>query len=199
MRWFCTLCWIGSLGVLAGCFGPAPIAMPKYSAASIADAAMSAYDTNKDGKVDEAELERCPALKHSLADLDKNGDKAVNRDELEARLSEFLDSKTALLSVSCKVTKEGTPLREAEVKFIPEKFHCNAITAANGKSDAEGFVELRGEGNAHPGVALGFYRVEVSLKDGAGKETIPAQYNAQTTLGYQISTRMRGTIEIAIP
>ena len=199
MRWILNLFVVVVFSTSIGCFGPSSINAPTYSAAAVADAAMTDYDANKDGKLDEKELERSPALKSSVADLDKDSDKAIAKDELEARLNEFLQSKIGLITASCRVSQGDRPLADAEVKFVPEKFHGEALSVATGKSDKDGVVELRCEGKPHPGLSLGFYRVEVSLKDANGQETIPARFNTQTTLGYQISTRMRGAIEIRIP
>jgi len=200
-----TLRWLGILGVgvgliiSTGCSGPATVIAPDYSPAATATAAFSEYDKNNDGKLDEKELESCPALKSSLAQLDKDGDKAISKDELIASLGEFARSKVSLMTARCNVTREGQPLANAEVKFIPEKFHGTAIKPAAGKSNQQGVVELRCEGNTLPGLSLGFYRVEISLKDEAGQETIPASFNSQTTLGQIVTSQMRGGLEINIP
>lgn len=194
-----TLWMVVALGMFAGCTGPGAIRPPDYSPAGTAAAAMSEYDKNNDGMLDEQELERCPALKNSCADLDKDGDKAVSKGELEACLGEFARTKIGLITIRCEVTRGGQPLPNAEVKFVPEKFHGTSISQAVGKSDEQGAVELRCEGNAYPGLSLGFYRVEISLKDENGQETIPASFNAQTTLGQQVNSQMRGAIEIRMP
>lgn len=184
---------------LVGCSNRVNVAPPKYSPGATADAAMAEFDANKDGKLDEKELEKCPSLKSSLVNLDKNNNKAIDRDELEARLNEFLNSNVGLMALSCRLFKANQPLGNADVKFVPEKFHGQTISVATGKSDNAGNVELRCEGKPLAGLSLGFYRVEVSLKDAGGQETIPAAYNTQTTLGYQVSSSVRGAIEIKIP
>jgi len=181
-----------------GCFGPS-VSPPNYSPTASADAAMSEYDSNKDGKIDQKELERSPALKNSLDDLDLDKDKAIGRDELVKRLTEFSNSKIALMNVGVRITRAGQPLANANVKFVPESFHGAAIKPASGKSDAQGSIEFRTEGSALPGLAQGFYRVEVSVKDDAGQETIPATFNTNTTLGQQVRANLRGSIEIKIP
>ena len=187
--------------LLHGCFGSGSVAPPTYSAASVANEAMKLFDTNKDGKLDEKELMSVPSLKNSLADLDKDGDKAISKEELETRLQEMLDSKVGIFSISCRVTRGGQPVPDVEVQFIPEAFFGKALKPASGKSRADGYVEVRCEGNSDPGLAPGFYRVEASLKGAGGTETLPASLNSQTKLGYQIRTMARGagTIEIIIP
>lgn len=188
-----------TLSTLAGCGGPAPVKAPEYNAAAATAAAFTDYDKNNDGKLDAKEVEKCPALQSSLAELDKDNDKAISKEELETRLAEFARLKVGLITASVVVTRGGAPLPNAEVKFVPEKFHGDSIKPASGKSDAQGIVELRTEGNPYPGIALGFYRIEISLKDAAGQETIPAAYNAQTTLGRQVGPQMRGAIELKLP
>jgi len=160
---------------------------------------MTQLDANKDGKLDEKELEQSTALRNSLGDLDKDGDKAISREELEARLTEMLASKVGIQAISCRVMRGGQPVPNVEVKFVPEKFHGTSLAEASGKSDAEGYVSLLSTGQTFPGIAPGFYRVEASLKDASGNESLPAAVNTRTKLGYQISSRLRGGIEISIP
>jgi Ca2+-binding EF-hand superfamily protein len=197
MPWIAQACFACCLVAGSGCFDPKPV-VPKYSAAEVAAEAMNEYDTNKDGKLDEKELARCPALKSALAELDKDGDKAISKEELESALNDMLKSKIGTMSVLCKVRRGGEPLSDAEVSFIPEKFHGASLKPGSGKSDIQGNVVLHCEGQPFPGLSPGFYRVEVSLKDAGGKETIPAQYNTQTKLGFFVFSHLRGMIRIAI-
>ena len=197
MRWIAQACLAGCLVAGSGCFDAKPI-HPKYSAAAVAAEAMNEYDTNKDGKLDAKELERCPALKNALAELDKDGDKAISRQELEDCLEDFLKSKIAVMGVMCKVTRGGEPLVDAEVTFIPEKFHGGSINPGSGKTNGQGITELRCQDQPVSGLSPGFYRVEVSLKDAGGTETIPAQYNTQTKLGYFVHPELRKYILIKI-
>src|SRR5437016_2611538 len=44
--------------------GATPVPVPRYDPDGMAHAAMEEYDKNRDGKLDAAELERCPALKN---------------------------------------------------------------------------------------------------------------------------------------
>jgi hypothetical protein len=69
----------------------------------------------------------------------------------------------------------------------PEKFLGSGVKPASGVTDRDGSAALKAEGQDLPGVQFGFYRVRISKKDGQGRETLPARYNTQTTLGCEIA------------
>src|SRR5262249_28677062 len=115
-------------------------------------------------------------------------DGKLSLQEIAERLSTFYQSSTvAQRSLGCQVLYDGNPLAGAQVTFVPEKFLGPAVKQASGKTDANGQAAIQIEGGADPGVHLGYYRVEVSRKDAAGKETLPARYNTQTTLGQEVA------------
>src|SRR5207249_652874 len=118
----------------------------------------------------------------------------VSEEELAERLATlYQSSQIGMMSVSCKVLYDGSPLAGARVTFVPEKFLGPAFKSASGETDARGQVQLRAEGEETPGmVHLGYYRVQVSKKNAAGQETLPARYNTQTILGQEVSPDPRG-------
>ncbi len=65
---------------------------------------MDEYDKNKDGKLDEAELEKCPALRSALAQIAGPDKNYIEQDDLVKRLEKFQKSRTALSMVICRVT-----------------------------------------------------------------------------------------------
>jgi hypothetical protein len=91
-----------------------------------------------------------------------------------------------LFPVQGQVLLDGKPLAGATVRFVPEKFLGDGFKPAEGVCDERGLAELRTEGGRLPGVACGFYRVEV-CKPGGGKESLPARYNAASTLGHEVA------------
>src|SRR5207302_8687311 len=103
-----------------------------------------------------------------------------------------------LLSVACRVTLDATPLEGATVTFVPEKFMGPGFEPASGVSDAKGSVPLTVKDLPAPGVRWGFYRIEVSKKNAAGNELLPARYNTATTLGAEVSTDMRRGIYLPL-
>src|SRR5262249_972552 len=92
----------------------------------------------------------------------------------------------------CLLRMDGHPLAGATISFEPESFLGDTIQAADGTTDFTGAAypripkEKRPVADMPGGMQLGFYRIRVS-KLTAGKETIPAKYNTDTTLGKQIS------------
>jgi hypothetical protein len=180
-----------ALGLLSGCGGPDVLAVPSYSPERMAHDAMAEYDTNHDGYLDAKELERCPALKASLVSVDKDGDHRLSTDEITARIRTYVEDGVALKRVGCRVLLDGHPLHGATVTYVPEKFMGSVIQPASGVTNKKGEAALLTEGKKLPGVEPGFYRVQVSKTDASGKETIPARYNQDTTLGTEICPRLK--------
>lgn len=170
------------------------IEQPAYSPEEAARRALDEYDSNKDGFIAGAELDRCPALKGSLDQLDTNKDGKLSADEIAQRLRDYQSSKIALLTVTCQVTLDDRPLSGATVTFVPEPFMGPALKAAAGVTDAAGIAELAIPGQPYPGVHLGFYRIAVSLKNADGMETLPARYQRTTELGQEVGPSVPGLI-----
>ncbi len=182
-----------ALATLASCnTGPARISQPYINASAAGSAAMDEYDTNGDGVVAGDELEKAPGLKAALGNLDKNGDGRVTAEEVAERVQAWQHQGTGLTNARCLVFMDGRPLAGAEVVFEPESFLGDSIEAAEGKVSSSGSVspvipkDKRPTPQTPPGLRLGLYKVRISKIVG-GKETVPARYNAQTTLGQEVS------------
>ncbi len=173
-------------------FGPSAIKPPSISASGAASKAMELYDKDGDGKISGAELDNAPALKAAMATLDMNGDKAVTADEISARVKSWQASPAALTGVRASVTLDGQPLAGAEVTFEPDPCLGDDIKASKGTINMYGDVapaippDQRPTPNSPGGVQLGLYLVRIT-KTINGKETIPARYNTQTTLGQEVA------------
>ncbi len=174
------------------------VSPPAINAEAAAKQALADHDANGDGVLDARELEKCPSLLQAAKALDKDGDRRVSAAEIEARIRSFQQTRIGLMSVGCEVTLDGAPLAGAEVRLVPEKFLGPAVRPARGVTDAQGYVDFTTEGQNLPGVACGFYRVEVSKKDGAGIESLPAKFNAQTVVGYEVSPDLRGNVPLRL-
>ena len=177
---------VNSFVVSWGCSSrPARMEPPAISASAAGAKAIEMYDTNKDGKISGAELDKCPALKSALARIDPSGE-GITAADIAARIGVWQKSRAALVTIKCVVLHNGSPLGGAVVKFVPEKFLGENIKTAAGKTDENGStwptIPLNGPMD-HPGLAPGFYRVEIT-KPGMN---IPPLYNTETTLGAEVA------------
>jgi beta-lactamase regulating signal transducer with metallopeptidase domain len=153
--------------------------------------ALEKYDTDKDGKISGAELDKAPALKAAMQTMHTNKDTGITADDIANRIKAWQATKIARIGgVVCKIIRDGKPVEGAEVKFVPEDFLGKEFKTAAGTTDKDGFatmsIPVNGPGDL-PGVAPGFYNVEIS-KSG---EEIPAKYNSQTIYGLEIAPDVR--------
>ena len=118
-----------------------------------------------------------------LKKIDKNNDGKLSPDEIAERLAYFQQSGMQL-NVVADIYLDGRPLGGATVTLVPEKFMGPATKPATATTDEEGMGQFRIEGSGDP-IAPGYYRVKVS-KNVGGRETVPAKFNEQTTLGQEI-------------
>ena len=171
---------LSCLVVAAGCNRRSQwIHPPKMNASAAAVEAMAAYDTNQDGKISGPELVKCPALK----EIAKDG--AVTADAIRAIVEQWTKGPVGRARVGIAVLRNGKPLAGAIVTMEPEKFLGTEIKTITGTTAANGGALLTvptSDPSEPKGLPLGFYRVEIT-KDG---ESIPAKYNADTTLGLAV-------------
>jgi hypothetical protein len=177
----------------AGCSGgPSALTAPSIDADDAAAQAMELFDKNNDETLDETELKAAPGLQASMATLDGDKDGTVSAQEITDRINAWAATGIGLTTASPLVTLDGQPLAGAKVTFEPEPFLADYLKTATGETNDMGTVsvtipkEQREPADAPPGLTLGFYRVRIS-KEVGGKETIPAVYNTETTLGQQIA------------
>jgi hypothetical protein len=181
------LCLALGAAALAGCSGrPAPPQTPRFDAATAGRAAIAMYDSDGDGKLDAAELERCPALKMALDRADTDGDGALSADEIAARINAWFGSGTVVMDGTTRVTLDGKPLVGAEVVFEPEECLGSGFKTCRGVTDQFGHAFVTGADPKYPGVYVGAYRVRIS-KIVDGRETILDRYNTRSELGYEVA------------
>ena len=149
---------------------------------------MDLYDTDGDRKLSATELEASPGLSASLATYDTDGDGMISEAEIAARLQQFVDTNVALNRLSAEVTLDGRPLGDAEVRFVPEVYLGEQIRPASGKTRKGGTASMAVADEDLPenqkgirGIHAGTFRVEITHPE----REIPAEYNTQTTLGYE--------------
>ena len=158
--------------------------------------AMAQYDTNKDGKVAEDELENAPSLRAAIKNLDTNGDGGVDAKEVDGLIDRWIASKLGRTDCIVTVTRNGDPLDGATVKLVPEKFLGGAIQGGEGTTNEFGQAAITGpmpDGSSSPmsGVSPGLYIIQVT-KDG---ESIPAEYNSSSKYGVEVSMNSAAVLE----
>jgi hypothetical protein len=167
------LCGVAMAGLtifaFAGCGSSATLPTASYSPGNVAAEAMTMYDANKDGKLDAAELKKCPGLAGSLAEIDTNNDKAIDAGEIAARIASYTTSGTKFRDAPTRVVRRGNPVAGVTVTLEPEKFMLGAIKPASGVSNESGEVTMQTEGVSFPGAQIGFYQITVSQKTASGK------------------------------
>ncbi len=179
---------VSGLLLVAGCSCRPRPALPPFNTAMAAQAAIETYDADGNGKLDAAELARCPALLIALPRADTDGDGALSADEIAAHIARWVDSGATLMDADVLVTLDGRPLAGAEVAFEPEEFlrpyfiGAWGVTGETGRAPMTALDATR-EGE---GVRVGAYRVLIS-KAADGREILPARYNTASQLGVEVA------------
>jgi hypothetical protein len=178
-----------ALALLAGCSkAPSRIDAAGISSGSAAAAAIAEYDSDGDGAISGAELDKAPALKAALKVLDTNNDQKITADEIAAEIDKWAAGRVAFLEADCTVTMDGRPLAGATVTLTPEKFLGETVHPATGTTDRSGRVRLSVAPEFLPspnlkGIQCGFYKVAITHPT----QKIQAQFNTATTLGCVVS------------
>jgi hypothetical protein len=171
----------------AGCSRGLPrLRAPSIDASSAAAKAMEMYDTDKNGTISGAELNKCPGLKAALAQIDTANEGTITAAKITARIKQWQAANIGRMRLECVVLRNGKPLAGAEVRFVPETFLGDDIKTASGKTNNSGRAVLTVPSTGPkdpPGVALGLYRVEITK---AG-DNVPVKYNTETTLGQEVA------------
>jgi hypothetical protein len=162
---------------------------PDVDPAAAGKAAIVQYDANRDGKISGPELDQVPSLKSNLANIDMDHDGALTAEEIAERIRLWqTDQKFgSRMPIHCTVYHNKARLADAEVILVPERFLGKKMKIVKGKTVTNGAAVFMAENlqrGEPPGVAPGFYRVEIT-KAGAD---IPARYNTHTALGLDTST-----------
>ena len=163
----------------------------RLDACKIAQQAITQLDANGDGKLDDTELDKCPGLKAAAPRIDY----VITADDIAKRINQWEESRLGLMRITCIITHNGTPLKGAVVRFVPENFLGLMIPIATGKTNSKGIVLPtipRLDPKDMPGVPPGFYRVEIT-KPGVH---IPAKYNTETILGTEVALDVEGIQDV---
>ena len=176
------------LPAYVGCGGSVSSQLRQYDAATAVAKAMELYDASGDSKISGDELKKCPALAASIGRIDTDADRAISREELQARF-DALDAQSDLVAVSVTVTAKGRPLTEAEVTLTPCPFMGESLQNYSGTTDSVGRCQLSGSVKQLPGLPSGFYEGKV----------VQAGSNVDAVRGIEIADDASGNrVEIAL-
>lgn len=149
--------------------GPPPIRPPKVNPQAAAAAAMVAYDTDSNGRLERKELAACPGLLEGIRNYDKNEDDTIDSAEITQRISSLFSNGVGMLSLGCRVMSRGRGVPGCTVRLIPESFLGGAVKPAEGTTRESGTAMLRIAPDDLPaglenvrGVHSGVYRAEIT-------------------------------------
>jgi hypothetical protein len=175
------------LAAFYGCGDSSGVSVPTYDPSGSANQAMVLFDENKNGTIEGSELVKCPGMQAGMARIDQDGNGKLTADEIRDRISQYQAQSVGMMSLTCMVSFNGQPLPNAKVTFVPEEFMNKVLKPATGTTNGQGQVGLTTEGAPVGGIQVGMYRIQVSLPNASGQESIPPQFNAQTTLGAEVA------------
>jgi hypothetical protein len=169
---------IVAIPLTLGCgSGPSRVDAPDWDSADIAENVVSTLDKNGDGAVDVEEIASAPGLADGLKFVDTDSDGKVTAAEVEARFDKFIAMKVGIRDSKFRITYKGRPVANAEVRFIPESYLTDLIGPASGTTDETGVVAPITEGQTLPGMSPGYYRVQIATGGG----NIPEAYRAESS------------------
>lgn len=175
-----------------GCFHRVDtVRPPSFDASAMAAQTLAEKDSNHDGAIVADELKDWPGMRSVFKAVDKNSDGKLDAVELEQHFSGYGKGSIGLQSLTVFVTSGGKPVSGTEVEFTPEPLFADYIKAGKAKTGSDGSgVVVPMEGKI-PMMAPGMYRVTISKRNG-DKETLPAKFNTESQLGFEISNALGG-------
>jgi len=166
---------------------PARIDPPNIDPEAAGTGAIAAYDQDGDSALSKDELKKCPALLAAMGAYDSNQDGKIEADEIAARLKSWEATRIGITAATFYVRLDGRPLTGATAVLEPEPFLEGAVMPASAEINTSGLAgpsmakEHLPEG-VRFGLQPGLYKIKLShptLK-------IPAKYSEQTELGLEV-------------
>jgi hypothetical protein len=145
--------------------------------------AVTAYDAASKGYLDTNDMQKAPCLQTYFARVPHDEQGHVTSSDIQTRIAMWKESGLRRFLMPCRILKNGRPLAGAVVTFVPEAFLGPDLKTGSGTTDVNGFTKISVPGIDPPGIAPGFYRVQVT-KPG---EAIPARYNTATILAEELA------------
>ena len=135
-----TLILLVAVALCVGCGGPARVEAPELDSKAAASEAMALYDQDGDGQLTDSELKASGALLGAKAEIDEDEDGIITEAEIESRIDYFVQGRDGRISLACYVVKGNTPVRGADVRFVPEPFMADMIEGAMGTTNEGGMA-----------------------------------------------------------
>lgn len=191
MRVFGKLQWATCVGTFALCLGchsgPTQISIPTVAPGAAAAGAIEIADEDGDGAISKEEAVATPSLKVVFEKYDANADGRLDAAEIEGQIASWYAKTAMVIPIRCNVKMDGRPLTGAQVVFEPEPFVSEDIGEGVSEVDPTGACgpTLPPErlGKIPRGMFCGLYRVKITHPS----RQIPAKYNEQTELGFEVS------------
>lgn len=171
----------------SGCSrGPAPPPLPKVSPRQAGKTAVTLYDADNDGQLKGDEIWDTPVLRMGYMQFDTNRDGAITANEIAARVKKWRSGSARVIQASPTIFLGTEPLPGATVTLDPAPYLGPNYPSATAVTDSKGRARFTGQDRRYPGVYVGMYAVRVSKIEN-GRETIPAKYNTQSQLAFEVS------------
>jgi hypothetical protein len=162
----------GAIGILAslGCTThPRAVKPPKYDAQAFASALLQRCDADGDDSLNKQEAEGAPGILSGWSKYDTNGNGAVSRDELQARVEHWSSLGDGLIPITCDLRLRGRRIGNVQVKLVPDEAFDGVVQPAMTISDPNRATFLSippdlklPEHSKLTGMQYGLFRVEVS-------------------------------------
>ncbi|MEQ8850010.1 hypothetical protein [Botrimarina sp.] len=179
-----------------GCsYGPRAVRPVDVDPDEAAAEAMALYDADSDGSLAGEELLGVPGVVMAMRFYDADTDGRVTQEEIRERIAGWEDQGLGFKPMGVRVTLDGRPVADAEVKLIPEPYLGDAVKPAAGTTLPDGSANvsvkqedlpaaLKQRGRPFYGVTGGTYKIEIT---GGDTPIDPAKIDPSTPLGVEVA------------
>jgi hypothetical protein len=173
-----------------GCSGrPSRVDTPDVDAQDAAELALKELDRDGDAALNADELKACPSLVNAMPMYDSDKDGALSQAELVAGIESWSKRGVGGIPLPFTVRLDGRPLVGAQVKLTPLPFLGDAVKPAFGEADGSGSGSLNMAAEDRPShLPKNLPLVQpglFSVEVTHPTVKVPAKFNTATTLGLE--------------
>ena len=177
-----------AVALAAGCSsGQARVTAPPIKASRAASEAVRLCDRDRDGAVSPAEATASPGLAVVFEQVDADHDGKLSAEEIAARIASWAQRGVGIVTQPVQIMLNGKPLAGGHAEFVPEPYLARWLKPAESDIAPNGMcspslppADL--PAGLRAAVHCGFYTVRITHP----QLKLPAQYNEQSTLGFEI-------------